>query len=200
MIWSLFGAIVGWIQGALGQFRSTSGYLEHTSNGTWYPVSSPLIKASENVKYTWATERFTSAGAIEAMKVAQFTPIYSGIMRLRAEVKYVSSAGSIILINPNAIGNSVSSAALTGNGAYGDGTAITTLPLGTILANGLGYAISSVVSVPSTAYTAVVSDISITAGVPVMIVLYDGSVASGQSYIKNITVSYDLLTASEQMV
>lgn len=69
-MWTLYGAIIGTIQGVIGRFRSTNGYLEHNSSGTWNTVYIPCKKprtANLNqvttAQNTWYTLLNVTSGA-----------------------------------------------------------------------------------------------------------------------------------------
>lgn len=185
MIWSLFGAIVGWIQGALGQFRSTGGYLEHTSNGsTWIPASPQIVKASTNIKYSWATVR--TAGSNEVVKILRLTPMFSGQIRFDAEMAVSAGTGHF-------------RAVVSGSSGYPAVMLYEESALGTVVLTTANLLPSQITIASSavTSYTPINGYLNVQAGQSIVCVLHNIT-AGATTNIRNVTVSYDIISSSYQ--
>lgn len=172
-------------------FRNTTGILEYSTDGVvWNAVGGKLVKASDTVQHTFATEYTVPSGNI--VLAGGIKCDFSGIVRIKADM--LTGGAS----NPAKIytGIPVGATSQVDTPGFIGSSAVSAVPIGTIITSGVNYGIASGLQTASTTYVTLTGEFKVNAGdlfAVLMLSDYNGS------KIKNVKFCYDLLTGTEAL-
>lgn len=174
-------------------FRINSGIFEYSlDGGSWSPVGTPLVKASNNVKHAWVTTRASTPAITEATIVAQLIPAFTGTIRVSFTGYAASSSARLLAFQPSAIADNKNSGISGGGG--GALPAPISAPLGTVIALDYGMGYATLVNQSGTAPFTVKVDMSVIAGIPVIFAISNGG--SAVTTLTSLTIGYDTITGT----